>query len=206
MSNSEKLEKELAESRAASQNAISNTIGGRAARPRPEAQQRRSNGRRAQVPGRPRHDPRPTRTHQAASRPTRTRPCTPVEGKRKIWGTWRTTTVDDITRTIHTLTSIKTGLTVKRKYKTRRSYPHTVSRWWFVISGEENLLRQLQDEWPTVTDSNQTKGKWSLQPLLCYDPEATSETSNQTNLSPPESTESSLSSEHSTSNISTHED
>ena len=69
-SGNEKLEKELAESRAASQNAISNTIGGRAARPRPEAQQRRSNDRRAQVPGRPRHDPRPTRTHQAASGPT----------------------------------------------------------------------------------------------------------------------------------------
>ena len=149
----EKLEKELAESRAASQNAISNTISGRTARP--EAQQHHSNGRRDQVSGRPCHGTRPARTHQAASGSTRTRPCTLVEGKIKIRGTWRTTAVNDITRTIHSLTSIKTDLIIKHKYKTRRSYTHTVSRWWFVISGKENLLHQLQDEWPTVTDSNQ---------------------------------------------------
>ena len=135
----EKLEKELAESRAASQNAISNTISGRAARP--EAQQHHSNGRRDQVSGWPCHGTRPTQTHQAASG---SRPCTLVEGKRKVWGTWRTTAVNDITHTIHSLTSIKTGLIVKHKYKTRRSYTHTVSRWWFVISGEENLLQPDQ--------------------------------------------------------------
>ena len=40
-----------------------------------------------------------------------------------------------------------------------------------VVSGEENLLQQLHGEWSTV--SNQTEGKWSLEPLLRYCPEST---------------------------------
>ena len=94
-----------------------------------------------------------------------------MEGKRKIWGTRKTTTAEDVTRTINSHTSIKTGLTVKRKYKSNPRYPHAISKWWFVISGEENLLEKLQGEWSTV--NNQTEGKWSLEPLLCYDPEPT---------------------------------
>ena len=42
-------------------------------------------------------------------------------GTKKIWGTRKSTKVDDITRTVHSLISIKTGLTVKRKYETRLS-------------------------------------------------------------------------------------
>ena len=60
---------------------------------------------------------------------------------------------------------------VKRKYKSRPRYPHTMFTWWFVIIGEENLLQQLQQEWSTI--NNQTEGKWSLEPLLCYDLEST---------------------------------
>jgi len=35
---------------------------------------------------------------------------------------------------------------------------------WFVLRGEEQLLEQLQDEWPAV--SAQTS--WKLEPVLSY--------------------------------------
>ena len=79
----------------------------------------------------------------------------------------------DVIHTINTHTSIKAGLTVKRKYKSTPRHPHAITKWWFVVSGEENLLQQLYGEWSTISD--QTEGKWSLEPLLCYsDPESTS--------------------------------
>ena len=106
-----------------------------------------------------------------ASAATGREPRVPVQGKRKLWGTRKITTTEDVLRTINSHSSIKTGLTVKRKYKSTPRYPHTITKWWFVVSGEENLLQQLHGEWSTV--SNQTEGKWSLEPLLCYCPEST---------------------------------
>ena len=90
----------------------------------------------------------------------------PVEGKRKLWGTRKTTTAADIIHTINSQTSIKTGLDVKRKYKSRPGNPHAVSKWWYVISGEEDLLKQLQGEWEAI--SLHTNSKWLLEPLLCF--------------------------------------
>lgn len=98
-STGQKLEKELCaqvEALAASQNA---TSGGRAARPRPVTQQHRSISRRT---GQRRHGSRPPRAaHHSApgsgSAVTNQRkPCIPVEGKRKLWGTRRTTTASTI--------------------------------------------------------------------------------------------------------------
>ena len=109
--------------------------------------------------------------------------------------------MSDITSTIYAHTSIKSGLTVKRKFKTSRNSPQTVTRWWFVISGEENLLQQLQEEWPEI---NSNEEKWSLEPLLYYALEATSETHSQ-QTSPPASGVD-LTPGLSTSNAATHED
>ena len=78
---------------------------------------------------------------------------------------------EDVIRTINSYTSVKTGLPAKRKFKSTPRHPHTTTKWWFVISGEEHLLQQLQGEWTTI--SNQTEGKWSLEPLLCYCTELT---------------------------------
>ena len=69
----------------------------------------------------------------------------PVEGKRRIWGTRKTTSAADVIHTINSQTSIKTGLDVKCKYRSRPGNPHAVSKWWFIVSGEENLLMQLKE-------------------------------------------------------------
>ena len=144
---------------------MDSTDHGGAALPQQGRSTRRSHGP-------PRLGTRPPRAHRAAPASIHRKPCIPVQGKRKMWGTRKTTTVEDVIRVINSNTSVKTGLTVKRKYKSRPGHPHTTSKWWFVISGEENILQQLQGEWSTV--NNQTEGKWSLEPLLCYaDPEST---------------------------------
>ena len=175
----QKLDKELCEQGVDGRQNTStadNTGRGRAA----QSQQRHSNRRMRGLPrqGTSLRPPRATR----ATPVNRRKPCVPVEGKRKIWGTRKTTTAGDITRTINSHTSIKTGLTVKRKYKSKSRYPYAISKWWFVVSGEENLLQQLQGEWSTV--SNHTEGKWSLESLLCYDPESTLISSNPVATAP----------------------
>ena len=132
---------------------------------------RRSNGRHKQATA----STGSQAIHAApASAAIRRKPSVPVRGKRKLWGTRKTTTTEDVIRTINTYTSVKTGLTVKRKYKSTPRYPHAITKWWFVVSGEENLLQQLHGEWSKIT---QTEGKWSLESLLCY-PESTSTDSN----------------------------
>ena len=102
-----------------------------------------------------------------------------MEGKRKIWGTWKTTTVSDIDQAITSLTSIKEGLFFKRKYKYRSNNHRAISKWWFVVSGEESLLLRLQEEWPVIHQQTNLKGKWSLEPLLCYESNIASESPNQ---------------------------
>lgn len=198
-STSQKLEKDLraqAEDLMVSQNATSNTSIGRIKRP-----QHRSKNRRAYQP---RHGPRPPRDHHSETGSetiNQRKPSIPIEGKRKLWGTRRTTLVSDITNTIYARTSIKSGLTIKRKFKTRRNSPQAVTRWWFVISGEENLLQQLQEEWPEITSSEE---KWSLEPLVCYAPQATSESPSQPTS--PLASGVDLTPDLSTSNATTHED
>ena len=162
-STSQKLEKDIraqVEDLMASQNAISNTRVSAIKRP-----QHRSKSRRAD---RPRHRPRPPQdrhSENGSETVNQRKPSIPVEGKRKLWGTRRTTSVSDITRlsTIYARTSIKSGLTVKRKFKIRQNPPQIVTRWWFMISGEENLLQQLQQEWPEITSSEE---KWFFYAMI----------------------------------------
>ena len=70
-----------------------------------------------------------------------------------------------------------------------------------MISGEENLLQQLQEEWPEITSSEE---KWSLEPLLCYAPQATSESPSQPTSPPASGVD--LTPDLSTSNATTQED
>ena len=87
-----------------------------------------------------------------------------LEGKRKIWGTMKTTSTAAVSHTITTLTKTA-GLLVKRKFKTSHSENSTrVSKWWFVVSGDEEVLKQLDEQWPSV--SLQTK--WSIEPVFCF--------------------------------------
>ena len=108
-SSEQNLEKKLslqAEALATSQNSSNYTNGGR---PLDEVQRRRR---------RPSRQPRSSRANRPVSElasavTNHRKPCVPVQGKRKLWGTRRITSVSDITTTIYAHTSIKSGLAVK---------------------------------------------------------------------------------------------
>jgi len=88
---------------------------------------------------------------------------TRVNGARKVWGTVRGTTKTAVENTLHTLTKIpKNSLVIKRKYRTAQDNSNRVTRWWFVLRGEEEILAQLQEEWPVVA----LQTAWKLQPLF----------------------------------------
>ena len=88
-----------------------------------------------------------------------------VEGKRKIWGTLRATTTVVVKNAIKSMTDLEVA--VKRKYKTTApgsGDSMRVSRWWFVVSANEELLKQLEGKWPTV----KLQTNWGLEPVLCF--------------------------------------
>ena len=106
----------------------------------------------------------------ATSAPSDARPMMTVEEKRKVWGTLRTTRATAVKNTIRAITKIE-GLYVKRKYhvkKTRqdssRGINTQLSKWWFVVSGEEPTLELLEKKWSAV--NYQTN--WTLEPVLSY--------------------------------------
>ena len=91
-----------------------------------------------------------------------------VEGKRKVWGTWPTTTTSAVKSSIGAVTSVE-NLMVKRKYKTFSrtdgGNPVRKTKWWFVISGNEESLQQLQEKWSAV----KSQTGWTLEPVFIYD-------------------------------------
>jgi len=110
---------------------------------------------------------RPSRSMGRQSSQHKTKQRVLVEGKRKIWGTMKTTSTAAVSHTITTLTKTA-GLLVKRKFKTSHGENSTrVSKWWFVVSGDEEVLKQLDKQWPSV--SLQTK--WSIEPIFCFNNE-----------------------------------
>lgn len=88
-----------------------------------------------------------------------------IEGKRKIWGTLRSTTTVAVKNAIKSMTDLEVD--VKRKYKTTapgRGDSMRISRWWFVVSANEELLKQLEGKWSSV----KLQTNWSLEPVLCF--------------------------------------
>lgn len=78
----------------------------------------------------------------------------------------------------------KDSISVKRKFKTAGGDSNRVTRWWFVVRGSEEIIQQLESEWPKV----QLQTAWKLQPLLFIpktDPSPMS--SNQSQSSPDKS-------------------
>jgi len=67
------------------------------------------------------------------------------------------------------LTSICSKIIVKRKFKTAPALPNTKTKWWFIVSGDEAELQQLQQEWEPVA----TQTAWELQPPFFYPYETT---------------------------------
>ena len=95
-----------------------------------------------------------------------------VKGKRKVWGMLKTTTVAAMKNAIKVVSKVE-GLEIKRKYSLKKAQQARigreaasiqVSKWWFVISGEESILDQLARNWDAV----KLQTNWSLKPIFSY--------------------------------------
>ena len=73
-----------------------------------------------------------------------------------------------IANTIKTITGLsdlrKKNLVIKRKYKTSHSNSKKVTKWWFVVRGDESMLEQLTTKWNSI----EVQTAWKLEPVLCY--------------------------------------
>ncbi len=87
----------------------------------------------------------------------------PTPGCRKVWHTLKITTSEAILNAIDSLKSVSTqDLSIKRKFKKDRE--GLVTKWWFVINGDETILLELEKTWHVV---EQQVG-WTLGPVLRY--------------------------------------
>lgn len=71
-----------------------------------------------------------------------------VVGVRRVWGTMKSTTPTAVSSTLKKLTTVGGSLFVKRKSKVHESSGKT--RWWFVLKGDEEILKDLEGEWTNV--------------------------------------------------------
>ena len=73
------------------------------------------------------------------------KPLKPVRGSRRIWGAHQSATTEAV-KTVMKSTDVAAveGLSIRRKYKLAQvsGVKHEV-RWWFVVKGEESMLKQL---------------------------------------------------------------
>lgn len=74
---------------------------------------------------------------------------TVVDGARRIWGTLRSSTTTVIKRTMSQLISMEneTGLRLRRK---SQKMNNGKEKWWYVLHGEEDLLKSLDFMWEKV--------------------------------------------------------
>ena len=62
-------------------------------------------------------------------------------------------------------------------------------RWWFVIRGSEDVLKQLEEKWNLMD----TQVKWKLEPVYCFSvsidqqPDTAQQAENEQSESPPSS-------------------
>ena len=111
----------------------------------------------------PKRPPQANGSHQASSSSSAK---IEIEGKRKIWGTWPTTSVGAVKNAIKGITK-QDEISVKRKYKTARSgwgNSACVSKWWFILNGSEELLKKLDENWSTV----KLQTNWTLEPVFYF--------------------------------------
>ena len=91
---------------------------------------------------------------------------TPLKGARKVWGTLRSTTTGAITNALKLIPEISPGsVTVKRKYKTLKGKGHNeghVTKWWFILRGEEEMLQLLERKWSVIA----MQTAWKLEPVV----------------------------------------
>ena len=98
-------------------------------------------------------------------KPSNSQKMVKADGARKIWGTLKTTTCTAVRNTISSVTKVsRSNLQIKRKYKLNRNNPDTVSKWWFVVRGEESVLLELEQEWNSIA----VQTAWKLEPVHYY--------------------------------------
>ena len=99
-----------------------------------------------------------------------------VQGSRKLWGTrWSTNTATIISslNMIPNADPQLEGVTIKRKFKLNTS--SSKQNWWFVVRGEESLLKSLDENWSHV----KALTGWLLEPLLRYEESTPDENGSQ---------------------------
>ncbi len=86
----------------------------------------------------------------------------PVPGKRRMWGTMKQCNAGAVKRAILQTTKVSNdSIEVRRKYKT---LDNNRLRWWHVVSGEEEILKQLEGEWEGV----HCQTGWKIEPCLVF--------------------------------------
>ena len=73
---------------------------------------------------------------------------TPVSGVRRVWGTLKSTTTAAVRSTLKKLWPASDGLVVRRRVREYGASNKT--RWWFILKGDENTLKKLENEWARI--------------------------------------------------------
>lgn len=86
-----------------------------------------------------------------------------IPRKRKIWGTLKACSSSTVKHAISKFTTIEeSNIVVKRKYLVNSN--NRVTRWWHVISSDEQTMLKLEEEWEKV----QIQTLWNLTQCLSY--------------------------------------
>jgi len=102
---------------------------------------------------------------QRTQKPSNSQKTVKADGARKIWGTLKTTTCTAVRNAISSVTKVSSSnLQIKRKYKLSHNNPDTVTKWWFVVRGEESVLLELEREWNSIA----MQTAWKLEPVHYY--------------------------------------
>ena len=93
-----------------------------------------------------------------------------VPGVRRVWGTFKSTPTGAVAAALKKLTTLGEQLRVKRKFRegTRND------RWWFLLYGEEELLKELDGQWEKVA----LQTNWKIE--SCTKPAVSTDNANRT--------------------------
>ena len=85
-----------------------------------------------------------------------------LPGKRKVWGTRKVCSSSTVRNTIIKQISLQISINVKRKFKLGSG--NKIVKWWHVVSGNEETMALLEQEWDKVKDQT----SWNIEPCLSY--------------------------------------
>ena len=98
-----------------------------------------------------------------------------VSGARRVWGTLRSATCTSVKNTISHLTSVN-NFQVKRKVS--HSARSGKDKWWFILKGDEEAMKSLENAWEPV----KLQTGWQLEPCTKPITPSTSSSNSPTSL------------------------